>query len=280
MTTYPLQLISGLTNGISYSSQALIGDIMPSCSTGLAGLRYYYNVQTKNITLVETAASLALSSGTESIGYVFNSNASDPWQYTISRFSTLPSSSAADGAKATLITEDGAEVQFQKSGGVYLEADFGVGRCRLEYCADNQGYWILYDPSSQIRHVYDTKGRQIAKYRDGATKTTYEYDDQNRLTTINIPGQDNRCYTTAYTSNSDGTETQRISLSVDIKGQSTTLPIREYQFSSDRLITQITVFPQNSDPSLNASDANYTVKLGYRKRYDQTWGLISLSEDD
>lgn len=273
---YPMQVICGENKGVSRSSQALIGSVLPSSAMGMAGIKFSYNVTTKNNVLIDTAGSFAHSSGVENLGFAFNSQDATPWRFRVASLAKQPSVDAKDGDQVTLIAEDGAVRTFTKSGDLYLESDFGKGCCSLSYDEDSH-CWICYNPENQQRHVYNASGQLVAKYQSGQDTTQYSYDDSGRLKVITPPGSDDdsKSYHIDYVTNDDGTETCTLS----VVTADETIKLRAYHFNKDKLVDSIVVYPHGSTASSD-SFVEYHVAISYHKCSDGSWGIDTISQDD
>ena len=255
--SFPVQIVSGPSCGITRTSQSLIGDILPFRAFGSIRLQIAYNLNTGNTVIADLPGNFQHSSGVESIGYVFNS-AKAIWRQSVSGLAKLPNKDAPDGDQAVLIEADGGEVTFTKSKGIYWEDAFGTG-CRNLVFDTTTSCWILYANNlHQQRHVYDGSGHLVAKYVDGEDETTFEWA-AGRLTKIIPPGE-GRSYEWRYQKNADNSEIHTVVVVTD----KSEVVLRAYKFNSDGMITTIT----SDDSAATAPDPNggtFQAKMTYTK---------------
>ncbi|HEV2614172.1 MAG TPA: hypothetical protein VGV92_05635 [Gammaproteobacteria bacterium] len=186
--TYPYSPITGNGLGTAYSSLSKIGSVLSQKGIGAASLVCYPNLSNGNLFFQDRILRIAQPNFALELGFVYNSQATDPtkaWRFAHKKFASL----SANETVAVLEEADGHVTKYVKSG-MYYYAEDSVNGTKFMRFDEATNFWILHDSSTGIVEFYDKDGLLRKKTDVEGRATTYEYTN-GQLSRITTPALNN-----------------------------------------------------------------------------------------
>ncbi|MDX2164726.1 MAG: hypothetical protein SFW07_04830, partial [Gammaproteobacteria bacterium] len=180
--------ITGKGLGICYSSLNKAGPLFAQAGMGAAGLMFYPNLCNGNLFLTDRILSIPQSNFTLSLGFVYNSQVTDPtkaWRFYHKKFVSLP-----NGNNPGVLEESDGHltryIQSRDQSNLYFAEDSLGGTKCIRFDSVNN-FWILHDPETGIVEIYSADGLLKRKMDVTGRATVYEYDNNQQLSKITTP---------------------------------------------------------------------------------------------
>lgn len=179
--------VAGQGCGVSYSSLNQIGEIFPQVGIGQANIKFFTNITNGNLIVFDLLLKIREMTGVLTLGFIYNSQASTPWKFTLKRFIQPPVLNSQSNQTAVLIEEDGHQTTYSaQSANIYSAPAFADGTPFVTFNA-SLNYWVWFHPGLQIVEYYNLTGYLMQRLDAAGRVTTFSYDQNSQLDTITGP---------------------------------------------------------------------------------------------
>ncbi len=205
---FPVNVVTGSGLGISYSSMAQVGEVVPAKPFGEAELRCYNNIATGNLIVFDHPVIVMERNFPVKIQFVYNSMAADEtkvWHFAHKKFKSPFRSPTDKSQSMVLIEEDGHETTYSlfstTDTPTWFPPHCGEGRPYLQYNND-LNLWVWFNPKTRVTEHYNQEGMLLSRFDPLMRETRYEYNADGSLKTIHAPSGDQ--YTLVKIAHIDG----------------------------------------------------------------------------